>query len=197
MENRIEARELLSLEEYEAQRGDIRAKAIAIKKDRKVAIGEHVTLLFENRETIFYQVMEMLRIEKTTSEEGIAEELSAYNPLIPDGSNFKATMLIEYEDPVERDVQLKYLKGIEHKVYLKIGDFVPVFAVADEDMDRSDEEKTSAVHFLRFELDGNRVSAFLNGEPARFGCEHPNYGYDSGELDTATRQSLSADLARH
>lgn len=197
MESQIEKKELLSLEDYEAQRADIRARAIAVKKDRKVAIGDHVTLLFENRETIFYQIMEMLRIEKTTDDEGINEELSAYNPLIPDGSNFKATMLIEYENPVERDVQLKYLKDIEHKVYLKIGDHVPVFAVADEDMERSDEEKTSAVHFLRFELDGNRVSAFLNGEPAVFGCQHPNYGYDSGELDAATRESLSGDLARH
>ena len=197
MENQIDAEELLSLEEYESKRNDMRARAIAIKKDRKVAIGDHVTLLFENRDTIFYQVMEMLRIENTTSEEGISEELGAYNPLIPDGSNFKATMLIEYEDPVERDVQLKYLKGIEDKVYLKIGGHAPVYAFADEDMERSDEEKTSAVHFLRFELDGNQVSAFLNGEPAVFGCEHPNYGYDSGELDPATRDSLSGDLARH
>ncbi len=197
MVNLISSEELLSLSDYEVQRNDFRARTIEIKKDRKVAIGEHVTLLFENRDTIFYQIMEILRIEKTTSAEGIADELSAYNPLIPDGSNFKATMLIEYEDATERDVQLKYLKDIEHKVYLKVGDQPPLFAIADEDMERSDDVKTSAVHFLRFELDGNTISAFLNGEPVEFGCQHPNYGYNSGDLPQAVRDSLATDLARH
>lgn len=197
MQEPIQADELLSLEEYEAQRQEFRANTMAIKKHRKVHIGEHVTLLFENRDTIFYQVMEMLRIEKTTDPDGIAEELGAYNPLIPDGSNFKATMLIEYENPVERDVQLKYLKGIEDQVFIRIGDFAPVCAVADEDMERSDEEKTSAVHFMRFELDGPRISAFLDGADVEFGCQHPNYGYTSGPLEAAVRESLAADLARH
>ncbi len=191
----IAPQDLLTLQEYDTQRADIKARTIEIKKHRHVAVGDHVALLFENRDTVFYQVMEMLRIENTTDEAGIADELEAYNPLIPDGTNFKATMLIQYEDAAERAVQLKYLRGIEDKMWCRVGDMEPVYAHADEDMERSDEEKTSAVHFLRFELDADRIGMLKDGASLEFGTDHPNYGYASGPLPDAVRESLLADLA--
>lgn len=187
--------DLLTLQDYDTQRADIKERTIAIKRNRYVALGEHVSLLFENRDTVFYQVMEMLRIENTTDPDGIGEELEAYNPLIPDGTNFKATMLIQYEDAAERAVQLKYLRGIEDKVWCRVGDSEPVYAHADEDMERSDEEKTSAVHFLRFELDANRVDMVKGGASLEFGSDHPNYTYSSGSLPNRVHNSLRADLA--
>src|SRR5215468_8732487 len=143
---------LLTLEAYSKQRKDFRARVIAHKKNRMVHLGEHVTLIFEDELTIRYQVQEMLRIEKTFEEEGIEDELQAYNPLIPDGANLKATMQIEFEDPTARARELVRLKAIEHHVYIQVQDHERVYAIADEDMERSNAQKTSAVHFLRFEF---------------------------------------------
>lgn len=186
--------DLLSLEDYEVQRPEIRRETIEAKKERYIGLGDHISLLFESRDTVFYQVMEMLRIEKTTDAEAIDEELHAYNPLIPDGSNLKATMLIEYEDETERAIQLKNLHGIEDRIWAKVGDSDPVYAIADEDMDRSDDHKTSAVHFLRFEFDADRVKALKEGASLEFGSSHPHYSYKSWTLETASREELVADL---
>ena len=160
---RITADSLMTLEAYAKVRREFRERMIAHKKNRKVHLGEHVTLIFEDELTVRYQIQEMLRAEKVFEEAGILDELDAYGPLVPDGSNWKATMMIEFSDPVERGVKLKELIGIEDRVYVKVGDYEPVYAIADEDLDRETEEKTSAVHFLRFELDRNRVVALRNG----------------------------------
>ncbi|MDE2358785.1 MAG: DUF3501 family protein, partial [Betaproteobacteria bacterium] len=143
---------LMTLEAYAKERPAFRARVLAHKRDRSVHLGEHVTLLFEDELTIRYQVQEMLRIEKTFDEAGIQDELDAYNPLIPDGSNLKATMLIEYEDEAERREALARLKGIEGDVWLRVDGFPEVRGIADEDLSRENEEKTSSVHFLRFEF---------------------------------------------
>jgi hypothetical protein len=161
-----------SAAEYARQRESWRAEVIAAKKDRTIAVGENVTLLFENRATVRYQVLEMLRIEKTTDAAGIQAELDAYNPLIPGGSDWRATMLIEFDDAEERRVQLRYLRDAEHQVYAQVGE-QRIAAVADEDMERSDEHKTSAVHFLRFPLDAHAIAALRAGAPLAFGIGHP------------------------
>src|SRR5216683_6150616 len=149
---RIDRASLMTLEAYAKSRKEFRAKVIAHKKDRTVHLGEHVTLVFEDELTIRYQVQEMLRIERIFEEEGIREELAAYNPLVPDGRNLKATMMLEYPDPDERSKRLAELIGIEDKVWIQVETHERVWAVADEDLDRANEQKTSAVHFLRFEL---------------------------------------------
>ncbi len=144
---------LLTLEAYAKQRKDFRARVIAHKKNRTIRLGKHVTLIFEDELTIRYQIQEMLRIEKTFEEAGIQDELDAYNPLIPDGTNLKATMMIEYDDPVERKRELARLKGVEDNVYVQVDGHAKVYAIADEDLERENDEKTSSVHFLRFELE--------------------------------------------
>jgi hypothetical protein len=191
--NKLAPSDLLSLEAYARERSAFRARAIAHKKVRKVHLGAHVTLLFEDRLTIQYQVQEILRTEKIFEPEGIAEELEAYNPLIPDGRNLKATMLIEYEDPEVRKRELMKLRGIEHEVSLQVEGHAPVRAVADEDLPRSNEEKTSAVHFLRFELDDAMVADFKGGKKVTLRIGHPAYRIEQ-DLDEAQRQALAADL---
>jgi hypothetical protein len=186
---------LMSLEAYAKSRKEFRARVLAHKKPRTVHLGEHVTLVFEDELTIRYQVQEMLRIEKTFEEAGILEELEAYNPLIPDGSNFKATMLIEYEDTDERRRALATLKGIEEAVWVRAGGLAKVMAIADEDLPRENEEKTSSVHFLRFELTPDMVAALKRGAPLGIGVDHPAYKAAIPAVGQDTRRALVADLA--
>ena len=193
MPRELTLNDIPSAAEYARTRDAFRAEVIAAKKARTVAIGENVTLLFESRQTVLYQVLEMLRIEKTTDSDGIQAELEAYNPLIPGGSDWRATMLIEFPDAEERRVQLKYLRTVEHAVYARIGT-THIAAVADEDMERSDEEKTSAVHFLRFPLAAADVEALRAGAPLVFGSEHPRYRFESALAGGDARASLLADL---
>jgi hypothetical protein len=168
---------------------------IAHKKPRTIHLGEHVTLIFEDELTIRYQVQEMLRIEKIFEEEGIDGELAAYNPLIPDGSNFKATMLIEYEDAELRRRALAKLKGIEVRVWMQVEGCAKVFAIADEDLERENAEKTSSVHFLRFEMGQEMVAALKYGVALGIGVDHPNYKAEIPAVGDATRTALIADLA--
>jgi len=192
---RITRESLLTLEAYAKARKDFRAKVIAHKKDRTVHLGDHVTLLFEDELTIRYQVQEMLRIEKTFEEAGIEDELDAYNPLVPDGSNFKATMLIEYEDVEERKQALAKLRGIEARVYLQVEGCARVSAIADEDLPRENDEKTAAVHFLRFELTPEMVAALKYGVGLSIGVDHPAYTAAIAAVGEDTRKALVADLA--
>ena len=186
---------LMSLETYAKARKDFRARVIAHKKARTIHLGEHVTLIFEDELTIRYQVQEMLRIEKIFEEEGIDGELAAYNPLIPDGSNFKATMLIEYEDADLRRRELAKLKGIEDRVWMQVEGCAKVFAIADEDLERENAEKTSSVHFLRFEMSKEMVAALKYGVALGVGVDHPNYKAEIPAVGDETRRALVADLA--
>ncbi len=192
--SRITRESLLTLEAYAKERPAFRSRVLAHKKARTVHLGDHVTLLFEDELTIRYQVQEMLRIEKTFEEAGIRDELDAYNALVPDGTNLKATMLIEYEDVAERQAALAKLRGIEKQTWLKVDGFEPVFAIADEDLDRENDEKTSAVHFLRFELDGPMIAALKRGAALGFGIDHPAYAAAVPAVADATRATLVADL---
>jgi len=185
--------DLLPLEQYARERAAFRTRVLAHKRDRKIRIGEHVTLLFEDRLTIQYQIQEMLRAEKIFEAEGIAEELDSYNPLIPDGSNLKCTMLIEYDDVEVRKRELLRLRNIEHEVQLLVGDRAPIKAVADEDLPRSNDEKTAAVHFLRFELDAGAVADFKRGANAMFRIEHPHCRAEA-ILSNAQRKALASDF---
>jgi len=191
---RIEHGSLLSLEAYARERNAFRARVIEHKKHRSVHLGEHVTLLFEDELTIRYQVQEMLRIERIFEEAGIREELEAYNPLVPDGSNLKATMMIEYPDIAERQRALARLKGIEDRVWVQVGDGARSHAIADEDLERENEEKTSAVHFLRFEFDAAARAALAGGAGLAVGVDHPQYQARVA-LAPAARAALAADLA--
>ena len=173
--------DLLSLEEYSERREDLRSEVLQLKKDRHIQIGENISLLFESIETIKYQIQEMLRIEKIFDADGIEEELAAYNPLIPDGTNLKATMLIEYPDRDIRAEKLKDLHLVENKVWLQIGENERVYAIADEDLERSNEEKTSAVHFLRFEFDKNMIEDFKSTKMLYAGIDHPKYNIKTKE----------------
>ena len=186
---------LLTLEAYSQKRNTLRAEVIAHKKNRTVQVGEHVTLLFEDEMTVRYQVQEMLRIEKIFEEEGIESELSAYNPLIPDGSNFKATMLIEYESVTERQRALAKLKGVEDRMFIEVEGQARVFAIADEDLERENEEKTSAVHFVRFELTNAMKQALRSGAQLKIGCDHPEYLVQVEELPAEKLAALLRDLA--
>ena len=190
----IERSSLLGLEAYARQRNEFRAKVIEHKKRRTVHLGEHLTLLFEDELTIRYQVQEMLRIERIFEERGIQHELDAYNPLVPDGSNWKATLLIEYPDAEQRKRMLARLKGIERRVWVQVQGCERVLAVADEDLERENEEKTSSVHFLRFELDGAMRERLRRGAGVSLGVDHPEYRA-SAELAPAVRESLAADVA--
>lgn len=190
----IERDSLLTLEAYSKARNALRAEVIAHKKLRHVGLGNHVSLLFEDEKTIRYQVQEMLRIEKIFEEEGIQSELDAYNPLVPDGSNFKATMLIEYGNETERRAALAKLIGIEDRMFVQVEGQARVYAIADEDLDRENDEKTSAVHFVRFELTDAMKSALKSGAQMMVGCDHPNYPAHLEELPQDTLASLVADL---
>jgi hypothetical protein len=185
--------DLYSLEEYAKIRGDFRAKVMAHKRDRKVEIGGNATLYFEDRLTVQYQIQEMLRIERIFEPEGIADELAAYNPLIPDGSNWKATFMVEYPDVEERRAALAKLIGIEDKVWVQVQGLDKVFAIADEDLEREDGTKTSSVHFLRFELTPEMVSALKRGVDVSIGIDHPNYRRTLTVAE-ASRTSLVQDL---
>jgi len=190
----IERHSLLSLEAYARERPSFRAKVIEHKKQRTVALGEHVTLLFEDELTIRYQVQEMLRIERIFEEEGIRHELDAYNPLVPDGGNWKATMLIGYPDADERRRMLARLKGIEGRVWVQIGGGERVYAIADEDLERENEEKTSSVHFLRFEL-GAGAARVRQGATLAIGVDHSEYRAVLDPVPEDIRAALAQDLA--
>ena len=184
---------LLSLEAYAKARGEFRARVLEHKKPRTVHLGDHVTLIFEDELTMRYQVQEMLRAERIFESEAIAEELDAYNPLIPDGTNLKATMMLEYPDVAQRRIALEGLKGVEDRVYLEVGTLGRVFAHADEDLDRSDETKTSAVHFLRFELEPAMRTALKSGASLKLGVDHEQYRHELAGSPELGR-SLAADL---
>jgi len=186
---------LLSLEAYAKARKAFRERVMAHKKRRSIRLGEHLTLLFEDELTIRYQVQEMLRIERIFEEEGIQDELDAYNPLIPDGSNWKATMLIEYPDVAERQRMLAKLKGIEDKVWVQVEGCARVYAIADEDLERENEEKTSSVHFLRFELTEEMRKAVKYGVGLAMGVDHPHYLVQLDPVPAEPRAALAADLA--
>jgi hypothetical protein len=186
---------LLSLENYAKQRKTMREQVIEHKKNRIVRLGNHLTFLFEDELTIRYQIQEMLHIEKIFDEDGIQGELEAYLPLVPDGSNFKATMQIEYENEVERRAALARLIGIEDNVFVKVDGEAPVYAVADEDLERENNEKTSAVHFVRFELTPSIKARLRDGAALQIGCDHPNYPVDTQTVPDSVRQSLVKDLS--
>lgn len=185
--------DLYSLEKYAEVRKDFRAEVLAHKKDRQVPLGTNATLYFEDRLTMQYQIQEMLRIERIFEAEGIEDELSAYNPLIPDGSNWKGTFMFEFPEVAERRVKLAEMPGIEHKIYVQVGDNARIYAIANEDLDRSTDEKTSAVHFLRFELDPESVKAVKAGADIKMGIDHDEMRCDV-TLSDETRKSLLQDL---
>jgi uncharacterized protein DUF3501 len=195
MIEKISRESLMTLEAYARSRKEFRARVIAHKKSRTVHLGDHVTLIFEDELTIRYQVQEMLRVERIFEDEGIQEELDAYNPLIPDGRNFKATMMIEYEDEKERRAALALLKGIEEKTWVRVEGCAPVYAIADEDLDRETEEKTSAVHFLRFELTDEMAESLKYGMTLSIGVEHPHYGAKMDPVSAEVRAALVKDLS--
>ena len=185
--------DLLSLERYAVERPAFRARVLAHKKTRRVALDSHLTLYFEDRLTIQYQVQEMLRIERIFEPAGIDDELAAYNPLVPDGSNLKATFMLEYPDVAERRIALARLVGIEHGLWAQVAGHGRVVAIADEDLERATADKTSAVHFLRFEFDGAMRAALRGGAALAFGSEHPAASL-ACTVDDATRAALAADL---
>lgn len=191
---RITRESLMTLETYARARTEFRMQVIEHKKRRSVHIGEHVTVLFEDEMTVRYQIQEMLRIERIFEEEGIQHELETYNPLVPDGRNFKATMLIEYEDADERKVELAKLKGIERRTWVQVEGSPRVFAIADEDLERENENKTSSVHFLRFELTREMAEALKYGVSLSVGVDHPHYRYAVEPVSVETRNALAADL---
>jgi hypothetical protein len=192
---RITPDSLMTLEAYAKARKDFRANVIAHKKARTVHVGEHITLVFEDELTMRYQVQEMLRIERIFEEEGIRGELDAYNPLVPDGTNLKATMLIEYEDVDERRVALSRLRGIEDHVWMRVRGHPQVLAIADEDLDRETDEKTSSVHFLRFEFTPEMIAALRSGASLGLGIDHPEYRASIDALPEPTREALLKDFA--
>ena len=192
---KITRESLMTLEAYAKARKDFRARVLEHKKPRSVALGPHVTLLFEDEITIRYQVQEMLRIEKTFEEAGIQDELDAYNPLVPDGRNFKATMLVEYEDVEERRAALARLKGVEDRVWVQVEGCAKVYAIADEDLERENDQKTSSVHFLRFELAEEMAAALKYGVGLAMGIDHPAYEARLDPVPAATRAALVKDLA--
>lgn len=185
--------DLYSLEKYAEVRPEFRSKVLAHKKNRKLPLGPNATLYFEDRLTMQYQIQEMLRAERIFEAEGIEDELAAYNPLIPDGSNWKATFMIEVSDPEERKQLLARLVGVEDKVWVRVGEHPAVYAIADEDLERETEEKTSSVHFLRFELTPEMVDAIRNGAGVSAGIDHPEFPHQV-ELPSAVARSLAADL---
>ncbi len=193
MTQQITRDDLMSLEQYAEQRGEFRQKVLAHKKHRQVALGPNATLYFEDRLTLLYQIQEMLRIEKVFEADGINEELEAYNPMIPSGRNFKATFMIEYADAIVRAAQLEKMVNIEDLVWMQVGEHDKIWAIADEDLERSNDIKTSAVHFMRFEMTDEMAQELKAGADLRIGVQHAVYTYDvlvAGD----TRASLLADL---
>jgi len=186
---------LLTLEAYARARSEFRTKVLAHKRDRTLRLGDHVTLIFEDELTVRYQIQEMLRIEKTFEDRGIQDELDAYVPLIPDGTNLKATMMIEYEDAEVRKTQLSRLRGIENCVYAHVDGDARVHAVADEDLPRANADKTSAVHFLRFEFTPPMITALKQGSALALGVDHPSYSVPMHEVAAQVRASLARDFA--
>jgi len=193
--NKLTKDDLYTLETYARVRNDFRTRVMAHKKNRQVAIGPNARLYFEDALTMQYQVQEMLRVERIFEPEGIQEELDAYNPLIPDGSNWKATFMMEYPDEEERRQMLNRLKGIEDRVWVQVADFDRVYAIADEDLEREDEQKTSSVHFLRFELSPEMAAAVRAGATVSAGIEHGQYSHSADPVPQNVRDSLAADLA--
>ncbi|MCB1937243.1 MAG: DUF3501 family protein [Nitrosomonas sp.] len=186
---------LLTLEAYAKLRKQKRSEVIAHKKPRKIQLGDHITLFFEDDVTIRYQIQEMLHIERIFQEDEIVHELETYLPLVPDGANWKATMMIEYPDPAERAERLAQMVGIEDKVWIKADDFTPVYAIADEDLDRENTEKTSSVHFLRFELTPDMIQALKQNGKLAMGVDHPAYRATIDSINEESRTSLVNDLA--
>jgi hypothetical protein len=186
---------LMTLEAYTKARPALRAEIIEHKKRRSVHLGNHLTLLFEDEKTVRYQVQEMLRIEKIFDEKGIADELETYAPLVPDGSNFKATMLIEYGNPLDRKAALAKMIGIEDRMFIQVEGQPRVYAIADEDLERETDEKTSAVHFVRFELTPAMKSALKSGAQMMVGCDHPSYPAHIEELPPEIHSALLLDLS--
>ncbi len=191
---KLKREDLWSLEEYHRERPEFRRKVMAHKRDRIVPLGPNATIHFEDRLTMHYQVQEMLRAERIFEPEGIQEELDAYNPLIPDGTNWKATFMVEYDDPEVRREMLSKLVGIEDKVWVRVGDLPKVYPVADEDLERDQPDKTSSVHFLRFELTPEMVAAAKAGAPISVGVEHPLYTHAVEPVPENVRASLVRDL---
>jgi hypothetical protein len=192
---KLRREDLFSLEQYARQRADFRPKVLAHKRVRTVQCGPNATWCFEDRLTVQYQVQEMLRIERIFEAAGIEDELAAYNPLIPDGSNWKATLLIEFPDVEQRRVALAALKGIEDRCWMQVAGHDRVFAVSDEDLERENDEKTSSVHFMRFELTSGMVAAAKSGTAIALGMDHEHYRYAVDPLPRAVRDALVADLA--
>lgn len=186
--------DLMSLEEYAEKRADFRQQVLELKKDRNIALGNHATLYFENEQTIRYQIQEMLRIEKVFEADGINEELEAYNPLIPDGSNWKATFMIEYGDVEERQKVLATLVGVEDNVWVQVEGFDKVYAIANEDLERSTEEKTSAVHFMRFELTAEMAKAVKENKDISMGIDFDDFEQLVSPIPETSRASLMNDI---
>ena len=193
MTNLLKREDLFSLEEYAEQRSNIRKNVMDVKKLREVNLGEHIRLLFENHQTVQYQVQEMLRIEKIFEADGIQAELDVYNPLIPDGSNLKATMMIEYTDVVERTKALSNLIGIEKSIYFQVNNHQNVYAICNEDLERETDEKTSSVHFMRFEFDQAMIADFCKGFNVKVGVSHPNYNCEI-ILEKRVQEELNQDF---
>lgn len=192
--NKLTRDDLYSLEEYAKTRSEFRARVMQHKKNRIVTVGPHATLYFEDRLTMHYQVQEMLRAERVFEPQGIEEELAAYNPLIPDGGNLKATFMLEYDDADERRKALAELIGIEDRVWIKINDYEKVWAIADEDMERESGDKTSSVHFLRFEFTPEMIAAAKAGAPLSAGIDHAHYAHQAVLLPHNVRDALVADF---
>ncbi|MBM4180931.1 MAG: DUF3501 family protein [Betaproteobacteria bacterium] len=191
---KLSRQDLFSLEHYAEVRADFRARVIAHKKNRRVPLGEHAALYFEDRLTMQYQIQEMLRIEKIFEAAGIQEELDVYNPLIPDGSNWKATFMVEFADEAERRAALARLVGIERDIWMRVEGFDPVFPIANEDLDRTAPDKTASVHFMRFELTPAMVAAVRNGAAISAGISHRDYQASLAPLPQSMRDALAADL---
>ncbi len=194
MESKLKPADLYPLEEYARVRPQFREQVIAHKKNRQLAIGPNATLSFEDRLTMQYQIQEMLRVERIFEPQGIADELAAYNPLIPDGTNWKATLLLEYPDAAERQEALARLRDVESRVWARVAGHDPIWAIADEDLERSNETKTSSVHFLRFELTRSMIDAIKRGADVAIGIDHDGYRHRVDPVPRAARDSLAQDL---
>ncbi len=191
--NPLQKADLFSLEQYSEQRAGFRSRVLDHKKNRRVDVGPNLSLYFEDRLTVQYQVQEMLRIEKIFEAESIEEELATYNPLIPDGGNLKCTAMLEFVDESVRRARLAELVAIEHKVWLRVDGYDKVFSISNEDLERSTEDKTSAVHFMRFELSDEMIAALRAGAGLTFGSDHAGYSH-TAEVPTDTRKALLKDL---
>jgi len=192
---KLTRKDLYSLEEYSEKRAEYRKKVMAHKENRRLELGDHLLLMFEDQFIIQYQIQEMLKAEKIFEAAAIEEELEAYNPLIPDGSNWKATLMIQYTDVEERKRQLARLIGVEDLIWMQVEGFKKVYAIADEDLERDNAEKTSAVHFLRFELNSDMAAAVKSGANISAGVEHENYQQTVSPIPGKLRDSLATDLA--